>query len=106
MGYYSVITVTTAALAYSTESPLGFVGLQTTDRLCSQNDFLSDFNKCVITGSDAAKSCHIIYVTKLSLPPHGIIRLVPDTRNDASKNVRRFGTWEAGGGPKAQLVNL
>lgn len=80
-----------SSIAYSTESPLWF-----TDRLCSQNDFLSDFYKCVIKGSDTAKSCQIIYVTKLSLQTHGIVRLLPDTRKRCFKNVRRFGTWEGG----------
>ena len=55
--------------ASSTPPTGGSRGLWTS----SQNDFLSDFNKCVITGSDTAKSCQIIYVTELSLPLHGII---------------------------------
>ncbi|MEQ2203518.1 hypothetical protein XENOCAPTIV_000143 [Xenoophorus captivus] len=46
--------------------------------------------QCVITGSDSAKSCQIIYVTKQSLPTHGITRTLPDTRHDALKYVLRF----------------
>lgn len=67
-----------------------------TDRLCSQNDFLSCFNKCVITRSDAAKSCQIILCNKAVAS--NITRLLPDTRNDALEREKKCQEiWYMGG---------
>lgn len=96
-GNNCIITVTMRIThwPYSTESLQGLWAY--TGKLCSQNDLLSDFNKCVITRSAIGKSYQINYVTKLSLPTHGIIRLLPDTTNEALKMsgdlVHGRGTW-------------
>ena len=96
--------------ASSTPPTGGSRGLWTS----SQNDFLSDFNKCVITGSDTAKSCQIIYVTELSLPLHGIIPGYYLTQENDALKKKCQEIWYMGGGGgggggrgvKAQLANL
>lgn len=78
---------------YSTESPSTFRPIDYKQALHTE--------WCAISRSDAAKSCHIIYVTKLSLPTYGIIRLLPDTRTRCfekrKKNASRIDMYERGG---------